>query len=113
MSLLLDKSHLLLLVFLQLLRHPILVLHQLLRHPILEFLILLQYPILSSQKKQLFHKKDSFISHFFYSVRAFARIRQHYFSNYGGTDAWAVPTSNFGGTVPPVPLGFRPCCSWW
>jgi len=28
--------------------------------------------------------------------------------NIGGTDAWAVPTSNFCGTVPPVPLGTRP-----
>ena len=24
--------------------------------------------------------------------------------NIGGTNAWAVPTTNFGGTVPPVPL---------
>src|SRR6218665_4119112 len=30
--------------------------------------------------------------------------------NIGGTDAWAAhPTSNFGGTVPPVPLGLCPC----
>src|SRR6218665_232692 len=42
---------------------------------------------------------------FFSSVRTFARIRQHYFSKYGGSDAWAVPTSNFRGTVPP---GLRP-----
>src|SRR6218665_3997046 len=27
-----------------------------------------------------------------------------------GTNAWAVPpTSNFWGTIPPVPLGLRPC----
>src|SRR6218665_3357901 len=30
--------------------------------------------------------------------------------NIGGTDAWAPPpTSNFGGTVPQSPLGFRLC----
>src|SRR6218665_1395175 len=33
---------------------------------------------------------------------------QHFSKYWGGTNAWAVPTSNFGGTVPPVPLGFRP-----
>jgi len=42
----------------------------------------------------------------FYSVLAFARIRQTLLLKiFGGTDAWAVgpsPTSNFGGTVPPV-----------
>ena len=57
------------------------------------------YMTLSSQEK-----------HLFYSIHTFTRIRQHYTSqNIGGTNAWAVPTSNFGGTVPPVPLGLRPC----
>jgi len=39
---------------------------------------------------------------FFYSVRTFARIQQHYFSKYW--EAWMhgpSPTSNFGGGVPP------------
>src|SRR6218665_70410 len=43
---------------------------------------------------------------FFYSVRAFARIRQNYSKYWGGADAWAVPTSNFfvvGGGVHPSP----------
>src|SRR6218665_3978535 len=46
------------------------------------------------------HQKNTF----FYSIHTFTRIRQHYFSKYWGTNAWAVPpTSNFGGTVPPSP----------
>src|SRR6218665_3100153 len=31
--------------------------------------------------------------------------------NIGGTNAWAVPTSNFGGDRPPAPLGLRLCYS--
>ena len=55
-------------------------------------------------KKQLFHKKDSVISHFFYSVRAFAHIRQHYFSKYWwGRMHGPSPHLKFWGTVPPVP----------
>src|SRR6218665_1113038 len=61
-------------------------------------------------KKNHYFRKEFLDDTYFYSVRTFALIRQHYFSKYWGeTDAWAVhPTSNFGGIVPPVPLGFRP-----
>src|SRR6218665_706712 len=59
----------------------------------------MSYMTLSSQEK-----------HLFYSVRTFPRIRQHYFSKYWGTDAWAVPHLKFwAGTVPLVPLGLRLC----
>ena len=49
-------------------------------------------------RKEFLHKTN------FYSVHPFARIRQHYFSKYWGTIAWAVPPPKiFGGTVPPSP----------
>src|SRR6218665_3811470 len=58
----------------------------------------MSYLTLSSQGKHLFH-----------SVHTFTRIRQHYTSlNIGEKNSWAVPTSNFWGTIPPVPLGLRP-----
>src|SRR6218665_2196802 len=49
-------------------------------------------------------EKNSFMTPFLYSVRTFARIRQHYFSKYWrGTDAWAVtPPEIFGGLSPQV-----------
>ena len=54
--------------------------------------------------------KEFLYDTFFYSVRAFPRIRQHYFSKYWGTNAWAVPHLKFlGETSPQSPLGFRPC----
>src|SRR6218665_1824504 len=57
------------------------------------------YMTLSSQEKHNFH-----------SVHAFTHIRQHYFSKYWGDQCMGgSPTSTFGGTVPPVPLGLRPC----
>src|SRR6218665_2525684 len=41
---------------------------------------------------------------YFSSVQAFAPIPQHYFSNIGGTNAWAVPPPQIlGGPSPPVP----------
>src|SRR6218665_2426244 len=43
---------------------------------------------------------------FFYSVHTLTRIRQHYFSKYWGTNAWAVPSPQILGDRPPVPLGF-------
>src|SRR6218665_6000 len=46
---------------------------------------------LSSQEKPLFQKKFLDDTYFFYSVRAFAPIRQHYFSKYWGTNAWVPP----------------------
>jgi len=45
------------------------------------------------------HKKNTFS----YSFHTFAHIRQHYFSEYWGTNAWAVPHLKLWGTVPPVP----------
>src|SRR6218665_955337 len=59
----------------------------------------MSYLTLSSQEK-----------HLFYSLHTFTRIRQHYFSKYWGTNAWAVPTPQiFWGDRPPVPLDLRPC----
>src|SRR6218665_1433301 len=53
-----------------------------------------------------------------WALRSFRSFTLHYIShpsdnttsqNIGGTNAWAVPPpQNFGGTVPPVPLGLRP-----
>ena len=48
---------------------------------------------------------------FFYSVQF---ILSHAsdnttYQNIGGTNAWAVPHLKVWGTVPPVPLGLRPC----
>src|SRR6218665_1290090 len=58
----------------------------------------MSYLTLSSQEK-----------HLFYFVHTFTRIRQHYFSKYWGNQCMGrPPTSNFRGTVPPVPPGLRP-----
>ena len=59
---------------------------------------------LSSQEKPLFQKRIPWW-HLFYSVHTFARIRQHYFSKYWGTDAWAFPPPHIflGGPSPLVP----------
>src|SRR6218665_84258 len=46
--------------------------------------------------------------HLFYFVHTFARIRQHYFSKYWGTSAWADPHLKFlGDRLPQSPLGLR------
>src|SRR6218665_845601 len=46
---------------------------------------------------------------FFYAVRTFARIRQHYFSKYWEDGCMgSPPTSNLGGPSPQSPLGLRP-----
>ena len=52
-------------------------------------------------RKITISEKNSLMTLFLYFVRTFARVRQHNttFQNIGGTDAWTVPTSNFGGTV--------------
>src|SRR6218665_4173235 len=64
----------------------------------------------SSRENPLFQKIIPSRVTSFYSVRALQRIRPTLLLKiFGGTDAWASPTSNFGGTVPPVPLGLRPC----
>ena len=53
------------------------------------------------------HKKSHYFRKefiFFYSVQAFAPIPQHCFSKYWGDQCMGrPPTSNFGGTVLPVP----------
>ena len=60
-------------------------------------------------RKTTISEKNSFIRPFFYSVRTFARIRQHYFSKYWGDQCIGrPPTPNFGGTVPLSPPRFRP-----
>jgi len=54
-------------------------------------------------QKNNISEKNSLIALFVYSVRTFARIRQHYFFKYWGTNACMgrPPTSNFGGDRPP------------
>src|SRR6218665_2554022 len=60
-------------------------------------------------RKTTISEKNSLIAPFFYSVRTFARIRQHYTSlNIGGPMHGPSPTSNFGGPSPHSPLGLRP-----
>jgi len=59
---------------------------------------------LSSQEKALFQKIIPW-RHLFFTlfVYTFARIRQHYFSKYWGTDAWAVLPPQIWGDHPPSP----------
>src|SRR6218665_934027 len=55
-------------------------------------------------KKNHYFRKEFLDKTIFYSVRTFARIRQHYvyFSKYWGTNAWAVPPPQIlGGPSPP------------
>ena len=55
-----------------------------------------------------YFRKEFLYDTFFYSVRTFARIRQH-FSRYWGADAWAVsPPQIFGEPSSQFPLGLRP-----
>ena len=71
----------------------------------------MSYMTLSSQKQPLFKKRiPLWHPFFFYSVRTFARIRQHYFSKYcGGRMHGPSPTSNFWWDRPPqsTTLGLR------
>ena len=64
---------------------------------------------LSSQEKPLLGKEfldDTFFTLFLLSSASDNTTSQ----NIGGTDAWAVPPPQIlRGTVPPVPLGLRPC----
>ena len=54
-------------------------------------------------------ENNSFMTHFFYSVPTFARIRQRYFSKYwGGDRRMARPHLKFGGHPPSPLLGLRP-----
>jgi len=51
-----------------------------------------------------YFKKEFLDDTYFYSVRAFVPIRQHYFSKYWGDQCMGRPhTSNFGGDRPPSP----------
>src|SRR6218665_3769634 len=56
-------------------------------------------------RKTTISQKNSLTTPFFYSVRTFARIRQHYFSKYWVDGCMRrPPTSNiFGGTSPQSP----------
>src|SRR6218665_492938 len=65
-----------------------------------------------------FYKKNLYLSNkflddtLFYSLCTFTCIRQHCFSKYWGTDAWAVPPPQILGDRPPSPLlSLRPCHS--
>ena len=59
------------------------------------------------------HQKNHYFKKEFldiFPLCTFARIRQHYFSKYWGDQCMGRPPHlKFGGTVPPVPLGLRPC----
>src|SRR6218665_366725 len=66
----------------------------------------MRYPALTGYRMDIryipnFRKEFLDDTYFFYSVRAFAPIPQHYFSKYWGANAWAVPP-------PQIFLGDRP-----
>src|SRR6218665_4016140 len=62
----------------------------------------MSYMILSSQGKALYFRKELLYDTFFYSVRTFARIRQHCFSKYWSDGCMGrPPTSNFWEDRPP------------
>src|SRR6218665_3080310 len=72
----------------------------------------MSYMTLSSQQKPSFNKRIPWRHLFFYSLQTFAPIPQHYFSKYWGRPMHGPsPYLKFWGTVPPVPLGLRPCPS--
>src|SRR6218665_1861541 len=61
-------------------------------------------------RKGTISEKNFLTTLLFYSVRTFARTRQHYFSKYWGDGCMGRPPPQIlGETVPPVPLGLRPC----
>src|SRR6218665_3289932 len=62
----------------------------------------MSYITLSSQKNTI-SEKNSFMTPFFYSVRTFARIRQHYFSKYWGDQCMGRPPPEILGDRPPSP----------
>src|SRR6218665_478611 len=55
------------------------------------------YMTLSSREKPLFHKKNFLDNTPFYSVRTFARIRQHNFTKYWGDGCMGRPHLKFWG----------------
>src|SRR6218665_2997614 len=55
-------------------------------------------------RKSTMSEKNSFMTHFLYSFRTFARIRQHYFSKYWGDGCMGrPPTPIFWGPSPQSP----------
>src|SRR6218665_137420 len=61
-------------------------------------------------RKTTISQKNSLITPFFYSVRTFARIRQHYFSKFWGDGCpEAAPHLKLWGDRPHSHLGLRPC----
>ena len=63
-------------------------------------------------RKTTISEKNSLMTPFFYSVRTFARIGQHYFSKYWGDGCMGRPSHlKFGGASPQSPLGLRSCLS--
>src|SRR6218665_2275283 len=61
-------------------------------------------------RKTTISEINSLMRPFFDSVRAFARIRQHYFSKYWGDGYMDRPPPHiFGGPSPQSPIGLRPC----
>jgi len=60
-------------------------------------------------RKTTISYKNSLIRPFFFTLFVLSRASDNATSlNIGGTNAWAVPTSNFGGDRPPVPLRSPP-----
>src|SRR6218665_3233248 len=60
-------------------------------------------------RKTTIFEKNSLMTTFFYSIRTFAPIRQHYSKYWGAHLHGPSPTSNFlGGPSPQSPLGLRP-----
>src|SRR6218665_806253 len=80
------------------------------------FQILRFFPVLNVvydpffTRKTTISEKNSLIRPFFYSLRTFARIRQHYFSKYWGHQCMGRPHVKFWrDRLPRSPLGLRPC----
>src|SRR6218665_2539494 len=68
------------------------------------FLCKMSYMTLSSQEKALFQKRIPSRHLFFYSVRAFTPIPQHFFSKYWGDQCMGRPPPQiFWGDRPPSP----------
>src|SRR6218665_1763231 len=61
-------------------------------------------------RKSTISEKNSLTTPLFYSVRTFARIRQHYFSKYwDGCMGRPLTSNSLGGRPSQSPLGLRPC----
>jgi len=67
---------------------------------------------LSSQEKHYFRNENSFVTPYFTLFLLSHASDNTTSQNIGGSDAWAVPpTSNFSGTVSPVPPRSPPLLS--